>query len=100
LRFEPDTFRWEFIGNSADEAEEENAFLFLLNDFLQEEWNGTDTELCNEIKKLDPSINLSPSTLGKNLHASIGLLKKDYGIIFDPDRNNKTRQIFLSRVEQ
>jgi hypothetical protein len=99
LRFEPDSFRWEFIGNSADEAEEENALFFLLNDFLQEEWSGTATDLCNALKSLDANFNLAPATISKQLNASSGLLKKDYGIVFDRDRNTKTKLIILRRAE-
>ena len=101
LRFDPETCRWEFMGNNAESGgDDEDAFCFLLNDFLQNEWSGTATELCNGLKNLDQSFNLVPATLGKQLNASIGLLKKDYGITYDPDRNGKTRTIFLNRAEQ
>jgi hypothetical protein len=100
LRFDPDTCLWDFIGNSTEDGEDEDAFCFSLNEFLQDEWSGTATELCNELKKRDPNFPFIPSTLGKQLNASIGALKKDYGIIYDRDRSNKTKQIFLRRVEQ
>jgi hypothetical protein len=101
IRFEPESVRWEFIGNSTeDSADGEDAFCFLLNDFLQDEWSGTATELCNQLKTLDPNLDLIPSTLGKKITASIGLLEKDYGILYDRDKSNKNRQIFLLRVEK
>jgi hypothetical protein len=100
LRFDPDTFRWDFIGNSTEGGDDVDALCFTLDEFLQDEWSGTATELCNALKSHDPNFPLVPSTLGKELLASIGLLKKDYGIIYDRDRSNKSKQIFLRRAEQ
>ena len=99
LRFDPESCLWEFIGICTNDNHDENALCFLINDFLQDEWIGTATELCNELKSHDNSFNLIPATIGKQLNASIGLLKKDYGIIFDRDRNKKSKQIFLRRAE-
>jgi hypothetical protein len=100
LRFDPDTCLWDFMGNSAEDGEDEDALCFLLDDFLKDEWSGTATELCNALKSHDANFSHNPSTIGKQLNASIGLLKKDYGIIFDRDRNKKTKQIYLRRAEQ
>ena len=101
LRFEPETCRWEFMGNSTENGgEDEDALCFALNDFLQDEWSGTATDLCNELKSRDANFPFAPSTIGKQLNASLGLLKKDYGIVFDRDRNKKTKQILLRRAEQ
>jgi RecA-family ATPase len=98
LRFDPDTFRWDFIGNSTEGGDDVDALCFSLDEFLQDEWSGTATELCNELKNRDANFNLAPSTLGKKIVASIGLLEKDYGILYDPDRSNKNRKIFLLRA--
>ena len=99
LCFDPDTCRWDFIGNSVDGGDDD-ALCFLLNDFLKEEWNGTATELCNELKCRDSSFALAPSAIGKQLNASVGLLKKEYGIQFDRDRNMKAKRIYLRRTEK
>jgi hypothetical protein len=100
LRFDPETCRWDFMGNSAEGGDDEDAFCFLLNDFLQDEWSGTATDLCNELKTLDANFSLNPTMISKQLNASIGLLKKDYGIAFERDRSNKAKRIFLRRAEQ
>jgi len=101
LRFDPDTCRWDFMGNGNEGGgEDEDVLCFALNDFLQEEWSGTATDLCNELKSRDANFPFAPSTIGKQLNASLGLLKKDYGIVFDRDRNKKTKQILLRRAEQ
>jgi hypothetical protein len=100
LRFEPESFRWEFIGNSTEDSDDEDALCLLLNDFLQGEWSGTATELCNGLKSIDENFNLIPTAISKQLNASSGLLKKDYGIVFDRDRSKQTKRIFLRRAEQ
>ena len=100
LRFEADTCRWDFMGNSTEDADEENALCFLLNDFLKDDWSGTATELCEELKKHDSSFSLAPVTLSTKLNSLSGLLKKDYAIAFERDRSNKTKRIFLRRAEQ
>jgi hypothetical protein len=100
LRFDPETCRWDFMGNSTEGGDDEDAFYFLLDEFLQDDWRGTATDLCNELKNRDQSFSLVPATLGKQLNASIGLLKKDYGIIYDRDVSSKTKLIILRRAEQ
>jgi len=100
LRFDPDTCRWDFMGNGNEGGEDEDVLCFALNDFLQDEWSGTATDLCNELKSRDSNFPFAPPTIGKQLNASFGLLKKDYGIVFDRDRNKKTKQILLRRAEQ
>ena len=101
LRFDPDNCRWDFMGNSTESgADDEDAFCFLLNDFLQDEWSGTATDLCNELKTVSADFNLTASTISRQLNASEGLLKKDYGIVVERDRNTKAKRIFLRRAEQ
>jgi len=101
LRFESESCRWDFMGNATESGgEDDDVLCFALNEFLQNDWNGTATELCNELKSRDPNFPLIPATIGKQLNASIGFLKKEYGIAFDRDRNKKTKQIFLRRAEQ
>jgi hypothetical protein len=99
LRFDSETCLWDFIGNITEDNEDENILCFLINDFLQDEWIGTATELCNALKSHDDNFNLIPATIGKQLNNSTGLLKKDYGIIFDREVCTKSRKIILRRIE-
>jgi archaellum biogenesis ATPase FlaH len=99
LRFDEETCRWDYMGSSSEDSEDEDALGFLLNDFLQEDWSGTATELCNELKSRNANFTLSPATLAKQLNASSTLLKKDYSIAFERDRNSKAKRIFLRRIE-
>ena len=100
LRFDHDICRWDFVGNSADGGDDEDALCFLLNDFLQDEWSGTATELCSELKSRDSNFSLIPTALAKQLNASIGLLKKEYCIAVERDRSSRAKRILLRRIEQ
>ncbi len=98
LRFDRDTCRWEFVGNNTGGDEDEDALLCLLDDFLQDEWSGTATELCGELSKAVSGFELTPPILTKKLKALSGLFRKDYHIAIDFERTRNSRRIFLRRV--
>lgn len=100
LRFDPDTCRWEFVGNSSDGDEDEDALICLLDDFLKDDWSGTATELCAELKKQDCGFDLSPAILTKKLKALSGLFRKDFHILIDFERTRSSRRIFLRREQE
>lgn len=97
LRFDPDTCRWAFIGDSTDGDEDEDALVCLLDDFLKDEWSGTATELCNELSKAAGGFELTPVTLTKKLKALSGLFRKDFHIAIDFERTRNSRRILLRR---
>lgn len=97
LRFAPGTCRWDFVGNSADGDEEEDALIVLLDDFLKDDWSGTATELCGELSKAGSGFDLNPATLTKRLKALSGLFRKDFHILIDFERTRNSRRIFLRR---
>ena len=98
LRFDNDTCRWIFVGNHADtEDGDDDILAILVDDFLQEEWSGTATELCNELKKLSDSFDIPPNTIKKRLTALKNLFKNEFNIAVDFDRSRKSRNIFLKR---
>ena len=99
LRFDPDTCCWDFIGNHLGDSDDEDSLAILLDDFLQDEWSGTSTELCNVLKKQDSNFNLSPSILTKRLKATCGLFKKEFNIAVDFERNRNSRRIILKRAD-
>jgi RecA-family ATPase len=76
LKFNSDTCRWEYIGNNTgvDNADEDIAIL--VNDFLQTEWQGTATELCKSLRKLDSKANITPTNLSKQLRRIDNFCKK------------------------
>jgi hypothetical protein len=99
LQFDSEKCRWNFMGNATvGESEDEDVLAILLDDFLQDEWSGTSTELCKELKKQDGSFDINPATLTKRLKAQSGLFKKEFGIAVDFDRTRKNRLIILKRI--
>jgi len=99
LRFDAEKCRWVFIGNNFDGGGDEDALVILLDDFLQDEWSGTATELCGELKKLDGGLELNPATLTKKLKSISGLFKKEHNIDIVFERTHKNKRIFLRRVQ-
>jgi hypothetical protein len=100
LRFEPENCKWFFLGNY-DEMEQANAegaaaekaeWLFMLvDDFLQEEWSGTATELCDGLKAIDPEADVEPRTIKKRLNGCISLFKENnISIGYGKDRAART----------
>lgn len=97
LRFDKEVCRWEFVGNSTDGDDDEDALICLLDDFLKDDWSGTATELCSELSKAGSGFDLNPSTLTKKLKALSGQFKKEFHILIDFERTAGSRRIFLRR---
>lgn len=97
LRFAKEVCRWEFVGNSTEGDDDEDALICLLDDFLKDDWSGTATELCSELSKAGSSFDLTPATLTKKLKALSGQFKKEFHILIDFERTRNSRRIFLRR---
>jgi hypothetical protein len=105
LEFDPEKCKWLMLGNYDDfqpdpheEKDEKNEWLCLLvDDFLQETWNGTATELCDALKAIDPESDLTHLTIGKRLKSNATLLKDDYNIAVIFERKRDGRVITLTR---
>ena len=66
LTFERKDCRWCMVGDNLDLDDDEEAFTELIDEFLKEEWRGTASELCQELKKRDGSFCLDPRILGQS----------------------------------
>ena len=97
LRFDKECCRWEFIGNSIEGDEDKDALIILMNNFLKDDWSGTATELCEELKTLDKGFELNPAILTKRLKALSGLFRNEYHIAIDFERTRSSKRIFLRR---
>jgi hypothetical protein len=97
LRFDSETCRWEFVGNSVGSDEDEDTLVVLVDDFLKDDWSGTATELCAELKKQETGFDLNPAILTKRLKALSGLFKKESRILVDFERTRSSKRIFLRR---
>jgi hypothetical protein len=100
LRLDSETCRWSFIGNHLDTDDAGDTLAILIDDFLQDEWSGTATELCNELKKADENFSLVPSTVSKQLKAASGLFKKEFNIAVEFGRVSNKRGIILKRIPE
>ena len=101
LRFDPDHCKWGFVCNDGEQKEEQadekdEWLLLLVDEFLQEEWSGTATELCEALKAVDPEADLAPRTITKRLKNCIGLFKEN-NIAIAIDRNRDSRAITITR---
>ena len=99
LRFDNDTCRWIFVGNHVDDEDnnDDDILAILIDDFLQDEWSGTATELCNELKKLSECFDIPPNTIKKRLTAIKDLFEKEFSIAVNFDRSRNSRCISLKR---
>jgi len=101
LQFDPDHCKWIFTGNDGEAAEEkaeekDEWLLLLVDDFLQDTWSGTATELCEALKAVDPNADVEKLTISRRLKSNISLFKEN-NIIIDLDRDRKNRTITMTR---
>ena len=99
LRLDKNTCRWEFMGNYSGEDDSDEDLAILLDDFLSDEWSGTATELCSELKKLDDGADFNPATLTKQLKSQADLLKREFGIEVKFERTHSNKIISLKRLK-
>jgi len=100
LKFNPDTCHWEYVGNNTgvDNADEDIAML--VNDFLQNEWQGTATELCKALRALDTKANITPTNLSKQLRRIDKHLQKEYSINTSFKKSGSVKKITLTRLPE
>lgn len=98
LELDPKTCKWRFLGNNSDLAEEKNEWLLLLVDeFLEDEWTGSATELSDALIKIDPGADISPLNIKKQLNSNMTLFKENGILVSYPDRKGSKRLITLAR---
>jgi hypothetical protein len=99
IKFNGDTCRWEYCGESKNESVETDLLYGLLDKFIRSEWRGTATELCGGLKKLDSDFVLTPAALGKQIKNKdfCEKLQKDFGIIIESVRSGDARKLSVSR---
>ncbi|MFI3205710.1 MAG: AAA family ATPase [Clostridia bacterium] len=94
VEFDKDNFKWNCLGSYEEEkAKSEVNFCEIINDFLNEKWQGTSKELASEIT----TIEISPPALTKKLNKMKAILLAEFGIRYSYERTKDKRIINLFR---
>lgn len=100
VEFDPDKCRWQFLENFSDGDESEDNLAVIVDDFLQENWSGTATDLCRELAKRSTDFEYNPATITKRLKSLTGLFRKEYKISVDFERKHNGKQIIMARLTE
>ncbi len=95
LDFNRELCQWELVKAETELWKEpDDPVLVLIAGFMeqQKEWNGTATELLQQIPELD----MQPNVLTRKLNVSIERLFVDYGIRYESKREHRCRMIKLA----
>lgn len=100
LLFDSEKCRWIFVGNNSgddDRTSDMNNLCTIINNFLQEEWNGTATDLYEELSKTNKQFDFTPATLAKKLKSLSEILSSKFNILVDFDRQHSGKLIVIKR---
>lgn len=98
LTFEKENCKWLFLGHHEKEETPEEVMCALIDKFLDQTFTGTATQLCNALKQLDGSLDISNLTITKKLKSIKPSLKLKYNIDVEfGARIGNNRVITLSR---
>lgn len=98
VEFDKENCRWNFLGTEDEMAEnEDDLFCDLIAEFITSSFNGTATELVENLKKLDENFNISSRGIAKKLRSLQCLLSEKYGVKYLWERSGKGRLITLFR---
>ena len=102
VEFEKANCRWSFLGvdDGKHTSERDKKFCHLVHSFLNEQWQGTATELCDCLVQIDSSTDIAPRSIARKLEGVSEQLQADYGIAFKANRSSKGKNICLYRVSQ
>ena len=102
VEFEKANCRWNFLGidDGKHTSETDEKFCHLIHSFLNEQWQGTATELCDCLVQIDGSTDIAPRSIARKLESVSEQLQADYGIAFKANRSSKGKNICLYRVSQ
>ena len=99
IEFDPDKCKWLFMGNDEDAPDVNDPLCKLTDSFLKDkdEWRGTATELCEELKTVDGDFDATPADISKRLRMWNGIFQKQLGINVEFVRSHKDKMIHLAR---
>ncbi|WP_313527616.1 AAA family ATPase [Anaerotignum sp.] len=99
VEFDKENCRWNFIGidNGKITSETDEKFCHLIHSFVNEQWQGTATQLVDYLKQMDRSLDIAPRSISRKLESVSDQLKSSYGIDFKANRTSKGKSIYLCR---
>ena len=102
LEFEPENCKWLLVGNASEILDIDEPFCLLIMDWLKDknEWSGTATELCDELKTIDGGFDCDPANARKRLTAAVDYFKKAKGIDVEFGRTHADKIITFTRIEE
>lgn len=100
LKFNTDTCHWEYVGNNTGIDNTDEDVAILIDSFLQNEWQGTATELCNGLRTFDSKANITPTNLSKQLRRIDKFLQKEFCIKVSFKKSGSIKKIILQRVTE
>jgi hypothetical protein len=100
LKFNSDTCHWEYVGNNTGVENADEDIAILLDDLLENEWQGTATELSNALRALDTTATITPANLSKQLRRIDKFLQKEFCIKTSFKKSGSVKSIILQRIPQ
>ena len=99
LKFEK--YKWTFMGNHVGVDLVEKELCEAIYDWLvilNQNWQGTATELCNELTEIERNLNIKPISIGKTLRTIDHVLEKEYMIKTTFQKTNGVQKIIFKRT--
>jgi len=97
LEFDSENCKWVFLGDDDGNGGNDNLFCNLVDDFLEESWRGTATELCEALNNMGSDCCVNPLTISKQLKSNLTALEMKYNISVSFERNRDNREIYLTK---
>ena len=98
IRFDPESCRWEIISSCKSSFEPvPDPLLDWIDAIIEEQWQGTASDLLQSIKQLIPETDLKPNTLTRRLNPLTARLEQEKDIIYRCSRNSERRMLLFTR---
>ena len=98
LRFDRETCLWELIRACKSAAElVPEPLLDVIDAVVEDQWQGTASELLKAVQQIAPDIALQPNSLTRRLNPLTGRLEQEKGIVYRYNRNKAKRLLSFTR---
>jgi len=101
LEFNRENYTWTMLSHDDENLVTSDNPLFAAIDELltkqRKKWQGTSTQLLQELSMLNSNLNIKPNTLSRTLHSNADLLLTKFNVHYSVKRINNIKQISLWR---